>query len=66
VIKWQRNWTQNFKGSIAKEHFPNVEESVRMEINLTQNVKKERENLKKTALQKVAVQPKKGSNKESL
>jgi len=37
VRKWQRNWTQTTKGGITKEHFPNVEERLKMKINLTQN-----------------------------
>jgi primosomal protein N' len=37
VKKWQRNWTQNTKGSITKEYFPNVEERLNMKLNLTQN-----------------------------
>jgi len=37
VKKWQRNWTQTTKGSITKEYFPNVEERLKMKINLTQN-----------------------------
>jgi len=37
VRKWQRNWTQTTKGSVTKEYFPNVEESLKMDINLTQN-----------------------------
>jgi len=36
--KWQRNWTQTIKRSITKEYFPNVEESLKMKLNLTQNV----------------------------
>jgi hypothetical protein len=35
--KWQRNWTQTTKGSKTKEYFPNVEERLKMELNLTQN-----------------------------
>jgi len=38
VKKWQRNWTQTTKGSITKEYFPNVEERLKMKINLTQNL----------------------------
>jgi len=38
VRKWQRNWTQTTKGSITKEYFPNVEERLKMDINLTQNL----------------------------
>jgi hypothetical protein len=30
VRKWQRNWTQNTKGSITKEYFPNVKERLKM------------------------------------
>jgi len=37
VRKWQRNWTQNTKGSVTKEYFPNVEERLKMKLNLTQN-----------------------------
>jgi len=37
VRKWQRNWAQTTKGSITKEYFPNVEERLKMRINLTQN-----------------------------
>jgi hypothetical protein len=37
VRKWQRNWTQTTKGSITKEYFPNVEERLKMKLNLTQN-----------------------------
>jgi hypothetical protein len=37
VKKWQRNWTQTTKGSITKEYFPNVEERIKMKLNLTQN-----------------------------
>jgi uncharacterized membrane protein len=37
VKKWQRNWTQTTKGSETKEFFPNVEERLKMKINLTQN-----------------------------
>ena len=36
--KWQRNWTQTTKGSITKEYFPNVEERLKMKINVTQNL----------------------------
>jgi len=36
VRKWQRNWTQTTKGSITKEYFPNVEERLKMKVNLTQ------------------------------
>ena len=36
VRKWQRKWTQTTKGSITKEYFPNVEERLKMDINLTQ------------------------------
>jgi len=35
---WQRNWTQTTKGSITKEYFLNVEERLKMDINLTQNL----------------------------
>jgi len=38
VKKWQRNWTQTTEGSITKEYFPNVEERLKMKINLTQNL----------------------------
>jgi len=38
VKKWQRNWTQTTKGSITKEYFPNVEDRLKMKINLTQNL----------------------------
>jgi hypothetical protein len=37
VRKWQRNWTQTTKGSASKENFPNVEERLKIELNLTQN-----------------------------
>jgi hypothetical protein len=37
VKKWQRNWTQTAKGSETKEFFPNVEERLKIKINLTQN-----------------------------
>ena len=37
VKKWQRNWTQTTKGSITKEYFPNLEDRLKMKINLTQN-----------------------------
>jgi hypothetical protein len=37
VRKWQRNWTQTTKRSITKGYFPNVEERLKMELNLTQN-----------------------------
>jgi hypothetical protein len=37
VRKGQRDWTQITKGSITKEYFPNVEERLKMKINLTQN-----------------------------
>jgi hypothetical protein len=37
VKKWQRNWTQTTKGSVTKEYFPNVEEKLKMKLNLTQN-----------------------------
>jgi len=37
VRKWQRNSTQTTKGSITKEYFPNVEERLKMKLNLTQN-----------------------------
>jgi len=37
VRKWQRNWTKTTEGSITKEYFPNVEERLKMKINLTQN-----------------------------
>jgi hypothetical protein len=37
VRKWQRNWTQTTKGSITKEYFPNVEERLKIKLNLTQN-----------------------------
>jgi len=36
--KFQRNWTQITKGSITKEYFPNVENRLKMKINLTQNL----------------------------
>jgi len=36
VKKWQRNWTQTTKGNITKEYFPNVEDRLKMKINLTQ------------------------------
>jgi hypothetical protein len=35
VMKWQINWTQTTKGSKTKEYFPNVEERLKMELNLT-------------------------------
>jgi hypothetical protein len=35
--KWQRNWIQTTKGSTTKEYFPNVEERLKMKLNLTQN-----------------------------
>jgi len=38
VKKWQRNWTQTTKGIITKEHFPNVEDRLKMEKNLTQKL----------------------------
>jgi len=31
------NWTQCTKGSIRKKYFPNVEEGLKMKLNLTQN-----------------------------
>jgi len=37
VRKWQRNWTQTTKGSTTKEYFPNVDERLKMKLNLTQN-----------------------------
>jgi hypothetical protein len=37
VRKWQRNWTQTAKGSTTKEYFRNVEERLKMKLNLTQN-----------------------------
>jgi hypothetical protein len=37
VGKWQRNWTQTTKGSKMKEYFSNIEERLKMELNLTQN-----------------------------
>jgi len=37
VRKWQRNWTQPTKESTTKEYFPNVEERLKMKLNLTQN-----------------------------
>jgi ribonuclease HI len=37
VKKWQRNWIQTTKGTKTKEFFPNVEERLKMKINLTQN-----------------------------
>jgi hypothetical protein len=37
MMKWKRNWTQNTKRSKTKEYFPNVEERLKMELNLTQN-----------------------------
>ena len=37
VRKWQRNWTQNTNGSTTKEYFANVEERLKMKLNLTQN-----------------------------
>jgi len=33
--KWQRNRTQTTKGNIKKEYFPNVEDRLKMKINLT-------------------------------
>jgi hypothetical protein len=38
VKKWQRNWSQTTKGSTMKEYFPNIQERLKMKINLTQNV----------------------------
>jgi hypothetical protein len=38
VRKWQRNWTEITKGSKTKEYFPNVEERLKMKLNLTQNL----------------------------
>jgi ribonuclease HI len=35
--KWQKIWTQTTKGSKMKEFFPNVEERLKMKINLAQN-----------------------------
>jgi len=35
VRKWRRNWTQTTEGSMTKEYFPNVEERIKMKINLT-------------------------------
>jgi hypothetical protein len=35
VRKWQRNWSQTIKGSITKEYFPDVEERLKMKLNLT-------------------------------
>jgi ribonuclease HI len=35
--KWQNNWMQTTKGSITKEYFPNIEERLKMKLNLTQN-----------------------------
>jgi methylmalonyl-CoA mutase N-terminal domain/subunit len=37
VRKWQRNRTQTTKGSRTKEYFPDVEERLKMKLNLTQN-----------------------------
>ena len=37
VRKWQINWTKTTKGSITKEFFPNIEERLKMKLNLTQN-----------------------------
>jgi hypothetical protein len=38
VKKWQRNWSQTTKGSTTKEYFPNIQERLKMKINLTQNL----------------------------
>jgi len=38
VRKWQRNWTQTTKESTTKEYFPNVEERLKMKLNITQNL----------------------------
>jgi hypothetical protein len=37
VGKSQINWTQTTKESKTKEYFPNVEERLKMKLNLTQN-----------------------------
>ena len=44
VRKWQRNWTQtghkldtNHQRTTTKKYFPNVEERLKMKLNLTQN-----------------------------
>ena len=34
---WQREWDTTTKGSTTKEYFPNVEERLKMKLNLTQN-----------------------------
>jgi len=38
VKKGKRNRTNNTKESIMKEYFPNVEDRLKMKINLTQNL----------------------------
>jgi hypothetical protein len=35
--KWQRKWPQITKGRNTKEYFPDVEESLKMKLQLTQN-----------------------------
>jgi len=37
VETWQREWDTTTKGSTTKEYFPNVEEGLKMKLNLTQN-----------------------------
>ena len=37
VKKWQRNSTQTTKGRTTKEYFPDVAESLKMKLQLTQN-----------------------------
>jgi len=35
--KWQRKWSQTTKGRNTKEYFPDVAESLKMKLQLTQN-----------------------------
>jgi primosomal protein N' len=35
VKKWQRNRSETAKGSTTKEYFPNIQERLKMKINLT-------------------------------
>ena len=37
VETWQREWDTTTKGSTTKEYFPNVEERLKMKLNLTHN-----------------------------
>ena len=37
VRKWQSYWTQTTKGSTTKEYFPEVEDRLKMKLNLTGN-----------------------------